>query len=347
MPRLLAVVSSCLLGPSLLCAAQPAASEVPVPAGKSESGEPLTPLGHVEVRGTGTVVLILIPGLACDWTVFESFMERNSAKYTMYAVTLPGFGDIPPPPIAEWCKPSEGAWLENAERAVVQLVNDRKLDKPFVVGHSLGGHIAVRLATGHGELFRGCVSLDGAPAILLGDPSQKLSSEARREVIDTAAWQQYQGVTDADWGSLVRQMAQNDVRDPERAAKIGDLMAGSPRDSAIRYLAEFMASDLTEDLLNLECRLLMVAAIPEQERAGVPINAFRQYYSEMFAPCPLASLTLFEETLHFVTEDAPEELDRAVAAFVADEPVPGKPIRPKPAEPAAAGPQIPSGGGGQ
>src|SRR5688500_2392184 len=49
---------------------------------------PFSPVPHVEVRGKGPIQMVLIPGLLSDWTVFESFMERNGERYTMYAVTL-------------------------------------------------------------------------------------------------------------------------------------------------------------------------------------------------------------------------------------------------------------------
>ena len=69
-----------------------------------------TPLGHVEQRGAGPTPVVLISGLACDWTVWEDFMDRNTERFTMYAVTLPGMAgtDAPPKPEAEGGTP----WLD-------------------------------------------------------------------------------------------------------------------------------------------------------------------------------------------------------------------------------------------
>src|SRR5262245_47521140 len=75
-----------------------AAPKVDQPAAAPSTGA-VTPLGHVEVRGTGPVPVVLIPNLVMDWTIFESFMQRNSEKFTMYAVTLPGFAGSAPPPM--------------------------------------------------------------------------------------------------------------------------------------------------------------------------------------------------------------------------------------------------------
>ncbi len=45
--------------------------------------------------GRGKQTLILLPGLGFDASVFKDFMETNKKEYTMYAITIPGFGNTP------------------------------------------------------------------------------------------------------------------------------------------------------------------------------------------------------------------------------------------------------------
>ena len=66
-------------------------------------------LAHVEVRGTGDTALVLIPGLVCGWEVWESFMDRNGDRYTMYAVTLPGMNGSEPLPLPESVEGTPGS----------------------------------------------------------------------------------------------------------------------------------------------------------------------------------------------------------------------------------------------
>ena len=80
------IVTLALTG-ALVFAPTNAAHAKPLPAPEG--------LAHVERVGTGPVDLVLIPGLACDWRVWEDFLQRNARRYTMYAVTLPGFGGAP------------------------------------------------------------------------------------------------------------------------------------------------------------------------------------------------------------------------------------------------------------
>src|SRR4051794_4581202 len=113
--------------------------------------------------------MVLIPGLVSDWSVFESFMTRNADKYTMYAVTLPGFGksQAPPQP-AEGESYTAGAWMANAERAILQMIDEKKLDKPVVVGQALGGHLAMRIAVLHPEKVKSVIVLNSMPAYPIG-----------------------------------------------------------------------------------------------------------------------------------------------------------------------------------
>ncbi|NDG63958.1 MAG: hypothetical protein EBY29_10920 [Planctomycetes bacterium] len=61
------------LNSSRACAAPPPAplpAPLPVPT-------TVTPLAHVEERGTGPITMILIPGLSCDWRIYDAFMRRG------------------------------------------------------------------------------------------------------------------------------------------------------------------------------------------------------------------------------------------------------------------------------
>lgn len=84
------------------------------------------------------------------------------------APDLPGFGATPPPSVA-WGSPEYAA-------AMARLLEDTEGPGPgpglVVVGHSLGGRIAVRLAAARPELVRALV-LTGAPLVPRPGPSRR------------------------------------------------------------------------------------------------------------------------------------------------------------------------------
>jgi hypothetical protein len=81
-------------------------------------------LGAVRRVGTGARTLILIPGLGFGDGIWTEFMDRHAADYTMFAVTLPGFGGTDP-----WPMPADGEsfakrpWMGYAGRAIERLMD--------------------------------------------------------------------------------------------------------------------------------------------------------------------------------------------------------------------------------
>ena len=82
--------------------------------------------------------MILLPDLSSDWTLYQNFIERNRDRYTMYAVTLPGYGRTPPPPRPEFFDPTATPWWDNAGQAVVKLIERNRLNNAVVVGTPSG-----------------------------------------------------------------------------------------------------------------------------------------------------------------------------------------------------------------
>ena len=133
-----------------LGAAPFAAAQSPVPASQSanrfaasikpaetfESGPLL-----VERHGSKGRPVILIPGLASGPWVWQDVIRQFKDEFTLYVVTLPGFDGRPAP---------AGEPFEGARAALEGLIAQRKLNKPILVGHSLGGgqHSGQRSAAG-------------------------------------------------------------------------------------------------------------------------------------------------------------------------------------------------------
>jgi pimeloyl-ACP methyl ester carboxylesterase len=213
----------------------------------------VTPVAHVEVRGTGPTKLILVPGLSCDWRVYDAFMTRNASKYTMLAVTLPGFGGSEPPP-------KELDWIDNAERAIVQMMHDRDIDHPIIVGHSLGGHIALRLAIHHPEQFRAAISIDGLPLFPVPQPGQP-DTAATRQAMAKAISDRIMGMTDEQAAQMPRRTFAAMVSDPKRAEELAEMYGSVPRTTSLQYMCELITTDLRPAMKDVKIPLLTISAV--------------------------------------------------------------------------------------
>lgn len=110
---------------------------------------------HVEVTGSGPP-MILVPGLGCSGRVWDTTVEHYRARYTVHVLTLAGFGGQPA------AAPSEHLVADVRDELVAYLAA-RKLDRPVLVGHSLGGFVAYSVAAKVPERIGAVVAVDGVP----------------------------------------------------------------------------------------------------------------------------------------------------------------------------------------
>lgn len=278
-----------------------------------------TAVAHIENLGAGPTSLVLIPGLGCDWTVWRPFMERTGEKYTHYAVTLPGFaGSAPPPaPDEQAFKPSDDVWLSNAETALVDLVRTLKLPSPpIVVGHSMGGTLALRLACRHPDLFAGAITVDGFAALPI--TSDEIPVEARRTMVDNQMTSWFDTSLAMNNGAGLQAMFRSSVSDPQRGGELASMVSGVPLPTIKRYMLELMATDLRPEVRTVRVPVLALAAVapaPSDPNALDPRESIRAVWRRQFGDNPNAGIRFFEGSRHFIMEDQPVEFDESVAGL--------------------------------
>lgn len=97
----------------------------------------------VRVSGSGSPV-VLIHGLGCSGAYFEALIACLSPRFRVYAPDLPGHGRSDKPQHSMWRLCELTDWI-------AALLDDCELDAPLIVGHSLGGGVAVDLAARYPE----------------------------------------------------------------------------------------------------------------------------------------------------------------------------------------------------
>lgn len=107
----------------------------------------------VKVTGNGSPV-ILIPGLSCSGAVWDGTVEHLKDRYQCHVLTLAGFAGQPRIP---------APFLETVRNDLAAYIRDKKLDHPIIIGHSLGGFLALWLASHDPDLPGPIVIVDSYP----------------------------------------------------------------------------------------------------------------------------------------------------------------------------------------
>jgi pimeloyl-ACP methyl ester carboxylesterase len=163
---------------------------------------------YYERAGTGEPELLFVHGWCCDWTAFKPQFDYFARTHTVTALDLRGSGQSG--------RPEGGYHIRDFADDLALFCEQVAIDKPVVVGHSLGGMIAVELAARYPALPRALVLVDPGPI----DPSPETV-----KFFDAAADQ-----LEGPRGEEVRRLWTEDMgaRDPELARWITDLMCATP-----------------------------------------------------------------------------------------------------------------------
>jgi pimeloyl-ACP methyl ester carboxylesterase len=110
---------------------------------------------YYEQAGRGDSHLLLVPGWCCDQTAFAPQFEFFAETHVVTALAPRGCGlsDCPP----------GGYDIPGLADDVAWLCAEIGIERPVVVGHSLGGMIAVELGARHPFLPRALVGVDPGP----------------------------------------------------------------------------------------------------------------------------------------------------------------------------------------
>lgn len=123
-----------------------------------------------ERHGAGDPPLVFVPGWCCDRTLFAPQIEHFSRSHRVVAVDLRGCGASP---VTE-----DGYDIPTQAADVGSLCDDLGLERPVVIGHSLGGMIGLELAASRPELVGAVVGVDSGPIDPLPDVRARFAALA-------------------------------------------------------------------------------------------------------------------------------------------------------------------------
>jgi len=268
--------------------APPPTATAPAPAATAPAPAPTADAAPftVQVTGHGPPV-IFIPGLSSPGSVWDQAVAHLSARHTCYVFTLAGFAGVPPLP--------GPAFLTVERDAILAYLRAHKLERPLVVGHSLGGFLAYWIAVRAPGEIRGVLAVDGVPFMpALGDPAATAASA------EPLAAQLRDGLSALDHAQFVRQTRAalqamiTRPADVDRVAADGE--RSDPR-TVSRAVYDLMTTDLRRELAGVRVPVWLVLA------GDAP--GMRAAYEAQVAAAPDHRVVVAAQARHFVMLDDP------------------------------------------
>nr|WP_318381457.1 alpha/beta hydrolase [uncultured Enterobacter sp.] len=259
----------------------------------------------VQSEGQGPDV-VLIPGLASSREVWRPLADRLKATHRVHLVQLAGFAGEPA------VSPAQDRVAAPASQALSQWLEKENIVKPTIIGHSLGGEVALMLAARHPELPGKLVIVDALPfySLIFGPTATEQSAAphaaAFRDAIMTASPEQMRTMQEQGMARLIK----------TESARSGPLSAALTSDKHTVATAtwELMTTDLRPSLAKISAPVAVIYAWDAS--MGIPAQTLDTLYQDAYGTLPGVHFKRIDGSYHFIMIDQPEAFEQAVNAVL-------------------------------
>ena len=243
-------------------------------------------LGYEE-QGSGSPPMLLVHGWSCDHTHFAPQAEHFSKRHRVISVDLRGHGASD--------SPEQEYSMAGFADDLADLCEQLDVNRPVVVGHSMGGVIAFEMAARHPELVGAVVAIDSP----LVPPAELASAIAGFvEGLKSPAYQ------DATRG-FVNNMLFLPTDDAERRDRIADQMAGAHQHVMASAMECIFSCDTAASAAGCQAPALLInAAAPLAD-----LDRLRQL-------CPQIMIGQTVGAGHFNHLEVPDQVNAMIERFM-------------------------------
>jgi pimeloyl-ACP methyl ester carboxylesterase len=261
---------------------------------------------RVQVVGQGKP-MILIPGLGCSGEVWDSTVAHFKDKYECHVLTLAGFAGVPP------IGPEKG-FFDTMIAGISSYAAEKKLDRPVLVGHSLGASVALRTAAAAPDRFGGVVMVDGFPASLaLFMPDAPAAEWA------TFATARRDQLAKADREGFLKQMRElfGGMLDGEKLDTAMKWLAAGDQATVAKSMGELFAHDARPEAAKVRGPVLVLGAFHDGLTKYIPSREeFEKRLKAQVREAKDGRVAVHGNCKHFIMYDEPkwmfEQMEKAL-----------------------------------
>lgn len=257
-----------------------------------------------EVTGHGPA-MILIPGLACDGSVWDETVARYQSDYECHVVSLAGFGAHSP-------GPPNDELLATVRDELATYIRERGLESPVVVGHSLGGFIALWLAAEEPALVGKIVTVDSLPFLPAAmDPNA--TAQSARATAEQRRTAMRNGSQNDD---SLRMMLGTMVTNPADLEKALAMSRQSDPSTVAQAMFELSTTDLRDAVAAIESPTLALGAWIAYQQYGATRESTAAIFDSQYVKHPNYILAMSDRGKHFIMWDDPDFFYAQLDAFL-------------------------------
>lgn len=238
---------------------------------------------EVKVSGHGNKNIVFIPGLSCSGDVWNETLARYEKDYTCYVLTFHGFAGV---------APDDTASFKGWENAVAGFIKEKKIEKPIIIGHSIGGGMALLLAADYPELVSKIIVVDALPCLaaiqnpnFVSNPHPDCSPFIKR----------FQSMTDEQFYKMQQQNMSSMMTDTVHLKEVIQWSVQSDRKTMAEIYCQFLNLDMRQTISSVQCASLILLEAPFKGMSDAVAAQFKNIKD--------AQLVYATKGLHFIMYD--------------------------------------------
>ncbi len=201
---------------------------------------------EVVISGQGERSLIFIPGFASSGDVWNETLAEFKDNFTCYTFTMAGFAGVAPKP---------NITFEHWKTEIANYIKANKIQQPILVGHSMGGALAMALAADYPEIIAKIVVVDALPMLAaLANPDFK--SDKNLDCSDTV--NQFIEMNDDHFYKMQKASIPMMITNTEMHDTVVGWSVASDRETFATMYCDFYNTDLRTKLANITCPSLIL-----------------------------------------------------------------------------------------
>lgn len=256
------------------------------------------------VRGGNTdgPAIVFLPGLASHGELWGPWVETYQNSHRTYLLTAPGFAGVPP-------RLGDGTYLASLVAEVTSALRSDGVEKATIVGHSMGGLVALMLGIDAPELVGRLLIVDTAPYLgALFMPGMTPEMVARQ------AGQMAQQMTSMPrmaFDAQQRMGLQRLVLKTEFLPTLEAWSAASDQATIALAFKEVLSTDYRSRLADIKAPAVILAA----HNAMMPFSQdqLAATYRAQYGALERADIRIVPNSAHFIMIDQPDVFSIALA----------------------------------
>ncbi len=259
----------------------------------------------VEVRGAGPDI-ILIPGLASSPAVWATTVQALEGRYRLHVLQINGFAGTPAGANLQ------GPVVEGLVDQLAEYIASNGLERPAVIGHSMGGFAGLTLARKYPDRIGRLMVVDALPffSVLINPMATASGMESQASAVRA----NFLAMTDEKLAEVQTATLARLVKSPERRAEALAWSLASDRAVAGQVTYEVMTTDLRPGLAGIQTPVTVLFA--RDDSMGFGAAYIEPIFRNNYAGLARVRLVRIDGALHFIMLDQPDVFLREVLTFL-------------------------------